>query len=282
MYSRPYADGDFRLMLELVSELWPGGRHGPGYAFMAQRLPYNDWELRLWFDGGDLAGWAWSAGWRGSRWLSYEFRDRELLPELLDWASPDRTTATSDDEETASLLAACGFVHDPEAPWIRLNSRALRDVEIEEPLVPAGYRLATMAEYGDFASRSAAHRSAFRPSRFTDRVYRVVREETPWRADLDCVVVAPDGSVAAYALAWFDVANRIGELEPVGVRRDLHRLGLGRAVCLFALQRLQALGAETALVGSRGDDAYPGPRALYESIGFRELWRDLVFVRSTV
>jgi len=281
MHSRPYADGDLRVMLELVSDLWPGGRHGPGYAFMSQRLPYDDSELQLWFDGDALAGWAWSAGWRAaSRWLSYEFRDPALLPEMLDWASPDQTTVKSGDDETASVLAARGFAHDAEAPWIRWNSRPLD--EVEEPVVPPGYRLATMAEYGDFASRSAAHRSAFRPSRFTDRVYRAVRRETPWRADLDCVVVAPDGSVAAYAIAWFDAANRVGELEPVGVRRDLHRRGLGRAVCLFALQRLKALGAETALVGSRGDDAYPGPRALYESIGFRELWRDLVFVRTSV
>jgi len=69
----------------------------------------------------------------------------------------------------------------------------------------------------------------------------------------------------------------VGELEPVGVREDHRRRGLGRAASLHALRRLRAAGAETALVGSRGDDAYPIPRALYESIGFRELWRDLPF-----
>jgi ribosomal protein S18 acetylase RimI-like enzyme len=71
----------------------------------------------------------------------------------------------------------------------------------------------------------------------------------------------------------------VGELEPVGVRDDKQRRGLGRAVCLYALHQLRAHGARTALVGSRGDDEYPGPRALYESIGFRELWRDLVYSR---
>jgi len=63
----------------------------------------------------------------------------------------------------------------------------------------------------------------------------------------------------------------------VGVRADQQRRGLGRAICLYALERLRDRGAETALVGSRGDDGYPAPRALYESIGFRELWRDLPF-----
>ena len=90
----------------------------------------------------------------------------------------------------------------------------------------------------------------------------------PWRADLDCVAVAPDGTVASYAIAWLDERNRLGELEPVGTRAEEQRKGLGRAVCLYACRRLKEEGAAEALVGSRGDDAYPVPRKLYESIGF--------------
>ena len=139
--------------------------------------------------------------------------------------------------------------------------------------MPDGYRLTTMAEYGDTASRSAAHRAAFSPSRFTDEVYAVVRETWPYRADLDCVAVAPDGSVASYTLAWLDEENRVGEFEPVGTHEAHRRRGLGRAVNLFALQRLRDEGATEALVGCRGDDAYPIPRKLYESVGFREIAR---------
>jgi ribosomal protein S18 acetylase RimI-like enzyme len=247
---------------------------------MAQRLPYDDPQMRLWFDGDRLVAWAWITGWRATRGLSYEVRPeyRRLLDELFDWADADLISVKSGDDETAALLEARGYRRDADVPWIRWNARPLDT--IEEPVPPVGYRLSTMAAYSDFASRSAAHRSAFEPSRFTDEVYATVRREAPWRADLDCVAVAPDGSVAAFALAWLDERNRVGELEPVGVRRDEQRRGLGRAVCLYALQRLREAGAETALVGSRGDDAYPAPRALYESTGFRELWRDLVYVRT--
>jgi ribosomal protein S18 acetylase RimI-like enzyme len=279
--SRPYEDGDLRLMLQAICDLWPHGRHSVGYAFMAQRLPYDDRDARLWFDGDTLVGWGWSTGWRTPRGLSYEFRPgyRGLLEEMLEWAAPELLTVKSGDDETVELLHAHGFAHDPEAPWLRSNARSLE--QLEEPVLPGGYRLTTMAEYGDFASRAAVHRSAFSfpgaPSRFTDEVYDCVRRETPWRADLDCVAVASDGSVAAYALAWLDERNRVGELEPVGVHADEQRRGLGRAVCLHALRRLRDEGADTALVGSRGDDAYPGPRRLYESIGFHEAWRHLVY-----
>lgn len=278
--SRAYEPGDLRLMLELVSELWPIGRHGIGYAFMAQRLPHDDWEARLWFDGDRLVAWGWSTGWRIPHGLSYELRPgyEALLDELIEWAEPSRLAVKDSDASTIETVERHGFAHDPAAPWIRWNSRALDD--LDEPRIPDGYRLGTMAEYGDLASRAAAHRSAFAPSRFTDGVYDVVRREAPWRAELDCVVVDPDDAVAAFALAWLDEPNRVGELEPVGVREDQERRGLGRAVCLYALHRLRAHGAATALVGSRGDDGYPGPRALYEAIGFRELWRDLVYSRS--
>jgi ribosomal protein S18 acetylase RimI-like enzyme len=277
--SRAFEPGDLGLMLGLVSELWPNGRHGIGYAFMAQRLPHDDWDARLYVDGGVLIGWGWATRWRNPGGLSYELRPgyESLLEELVEWAEPTLVAVKDGDSDAIELLERLGFVHDPAAPWIRWNSRALD--EIESPAVPDGYRLATMAEYGDFASRSAAHRSAFAPSRFTDEVYETVRREAPWRADLDCIVIDPEGDVAAYALTWLDEPNRVGELEPVGVREDQQGRGLGRAVCLYALQRLREHGADTALVGSRGDDDYSRPKALYESIGFRELWRDLVYSR---
>jgi len=53
-----------------------------------------------------------------------------------------------------------------------------------------------------------------------------------------------------------------------------------RSAGSFALRQLCIGGAETALVGSRDDDAYPVPRLLYESIGFREAWRHLSFSAS--
>lgn len=278
--SRAYEPGDLRLMLELVSDLWPNGRHGIGYAFMAQRLPHDDWQARLYFDDDELVGWGWSIGWRPPRGLSYELRPGydALLDELIEWAEPKVAEVKEGDAVSIATFERHGFAHDPAAPWIRWNARALD--AIDAPTLPDGYRLVTMAEYDDFESRSAAHRSAFAPSRFTDEIYEAVRREAPWRAELDCVVLDPAGEVAAYALAWLDERNRVGELEPVGVRADVQRRGLGRAACLHALERLRALGADTAIVGSRGDDAYPGPRALYESIGFRELWRDLVFARK--
>ena len=118
------------------------------------------------------------------------------------------------------------------------------------------------------------------PSRFRDDVYELVRTMPWYRQDLDCVVEAPDGSVAAYTLAWLDEQNRVGELEPVGTHADHRRLGLGRAVNVFAMRRLREEGATTALVGCRGDAAYPIPCKLYESVGFRAVGRTISYRRA--
>lgn len=104
-----------------------------------------------------------------------------------------------------------------------------------------------------------------------------VRTTWPYRADLDCVAEAADGSFACFCLAWLDEETRVGELEPVGTHPDHRRRGLGTAVCRFALQRLREEGAERAVVYSV--EGFGGGTALYESLGMREHVRSLQLVK---
>jgi GNAT superfamily N-acetyltransferase len=267
---------DHGAILELAQELWPDSGCNYGQiAWWAASIPHGETEARLWREGGRLVGWGWLTG--GTE-LEFDVRPshRHVLDEILDWAQPDELLVRADHEDAIVRVEAHGLVHDPAAPWIRLNARALD--EIEAPRLPAGYRLRTVEER-DWSSRVEAHRSAFHPSRLRDDVYAFVRATPAYRVDLDCVVEAPDGSIAAYTLAWLDEVNHVGELEPVGTHADQRRLGLARAVGLFALGRLRDLGATSALVACRGDEAYPIPCRLYESIGFREVSRQLAYRR---
>lgn len=271
-FARPH---DLQLLLGLAQELWPDVQCTFGeLAWLSSSLAHDDWEGRLWLEGDTLLGW----GVLTSGALEFQVRPthRALLDEILEWAKPSTVYAVDHDEHAIERLRSGGFQHDATAPWFRWNRRSLETVE--EPRVPDGYRV-RLVEERDFSSRAATHRSAFQPSRFSDHVYATVRATPPYRRDLDCVVEAPDGSIAAYTLAWLDEANHVGEFEPVGTHADHRRLGLGRAVNLFALRRLRDEGAVTALVACRGDDAYPIPCKLYESIGFREFARRVQFRR---
>ena len=271
---------DLQLILGLAQEVW---RDDPRkvtctygqIAWWSANIPHGESETRLWFDGERLVGWGWVTG--GTE-LEFQVRPthRELLDEILDWAAPDELLVPSHHTDAIARIEKRGLVHMPTAPWLRLNSRSLD--HLPEPVLPDGYSLRTVREE-DFGSRAAAHRSAFQPSRFRDDVYAFARATTPYRADLDCVVIAPDGSVAAYTLAWLDEENRVGQFEPVGTHADHQRLGLGRAVNLFALHRLREEGATLGLVECRGDAAYRVPAKLYESVGFREISRLLAYRR---
>ena len=125
----------------------------------------------------------------------------------------------------------------------------------------------------DLDERVALHRAAWEPSRFTREVYDRVRATPPYRADLDVLVRTPEGDAAAYVLAWYDEGSRSGVLEPVGTSRDHRRRGYGSAACVAALHRLRDAGATRAVVYAVSDPANPGPKALYESVGFRAIDR---------
>ena len=244
----------------------------------------HDWLHRVWTDRDGAVAWAWLSL-PGS--LTFQVHpDRcHLLEDVLDWfdaSAPQGERAVSVRAANRPAIAALerrGFRRDDDAPWMRLNVRDL--TEIDEAKAPPGFRLTTMAEVGrDVSRRVAVHRAAWgAQTRVTETTYPGVMRTWPYRPDLDLVVEGPDGDFVAFVLAWYDDANRVGEFEPVGTDERFRGRGLARALSLFGLHRLREAGATHAIVGSRGDAGYPVPTALYESVGFRELSRNLCYVK---
>jgi ribosomal protein S18 acetylase RimI-like enzyme len=230
----------------------------------------DEWTFRIWQDGDRTVAWSWLKG--GDRGL-LEFDVRrgrlDLLDEIL--ADPDARSASAfeDDEAIREALLRNGFGEDDDAGLTRQGSvmhflaRDLPEAP-EPPPLPDGFRYRTV-EPGDLAERVAIHRDVWAPSRVTESSFATVQASWPYRLSLDCVVEAPGGRFAAYCLLWPDDANGVGELEPVGVRDEFRRRGLGAAVCTFALRRWHEEGGRQAIVYCVSDAAC----ALYESIGFR-------------
>lgn len=210
---------------------------------------------------------------------------RELLDAVLDWFETEagraeelETSALVDDVQTVRALKRRGYRRaGPDEPHFAYLSRALD--EVGEPLVPEGFVARHVRGEEDVEPRVAVHRAAWAPSRVTTASHRDVMAAWPYRAELDCIVETPDGSFAAYCLAWLDEVNGVGELEPVGTDPRFARQGLAAAACTLALGQLRRLGARTAIVYARGDDAYRGPKRLYESLGFRQHTASVSFRR---
>jgi ribosomal protein S18 acetylase RimI-like enzyme len=209
-------------------------------------------------------------------------RDRlDLLDEVL--ADPDARTAVAfeDDVEVRAALERNGFTEpgdtkvNRQGALMHFLARDLSEPPERAPL-PDGFRCRTV-QPDDLAERVAIHRDVWAPSRVTETSFATVQASWPYRASLDCVVEASDGRFAASCLIWPDDESRVGELEPVGVREEFRRRGLGAAVCTFALGRLYEEGGREAIVYCVTDAAC----GLYESIGFRRHATLVGYLRSS-
>ncbi len=256
----------------------------------------DHWPRRLWFADGELVAWAWAQLPRKvllsngvvkeakGAYLAYQVHPDhgDLTDEVIAWydstaAGLERTVLPSA-ADTAALerWAAHGYVADPSAlgddgSWTQLNQRDLTD--LEEPVLPDGFRFLTADEAGPEAA-VRAHLDAWSPSAYSLEAYEGVRQTSAYRGDLHVLVRAPDGVMACSAVIWLDEANRTAEFEPVGTHPDFRRRGLARAMLLHGMRLARTAGARQMTVACLGAPGHPAARGLYYGVGFRELARD--------
>lgn len=148
----------------------------------------NEWRRQLWLEAGQVVAWGWI---KDAARLLFEVHPHRpaLVEDVLDWfeneagEEPLSVTVRAPNRRAIAVLERRGFSRVEEAPWLRWNGRTLDNVE--EPRVPDGYRLSTMAESPDLDARVAVHRDAFAPSRVTEESYAGVMAEWPYRPELD-------------------------------------------------------------------------------------------------
>ena len=281
--TRPFErESDLRMMQDLCAETWRRlGPYAPVHvgdvAWWMYQRPNRLAEatVQLWLEDGACVAFAWN-------WLSKGDLDcvvhpdrPEFLDDVLAWADAPTVFTQESDSQKIARLEAHGYGRvDGEVS----NHMVLElDAELEEPQVPDGYRLRTVGP-PDLERRVEVHRAAFAPSRVVPESYARLQQEWPYRADLDHVIEAQDGTFAAFCLAWLDEENRAGLLEPVGTHPDHRRRGLATAVCLGAVRSLRSAGAAVAVIGSLD----PSPaEAVYEKVGFRSVTRHVPYGKKS-
>jgi ribosomal protein S18 acetylase RimI-like enzyme len=102
--------------------------------------------------------------------------------------------------------------------------------------------------------------------------------------ELDLIAVAPDGTFAGYCMCSISrtehehAGRREGWTDPIGTRPAFRRRGVARALVVTALRSLRAHGCARALLGV--DGANCGAIQLYESCGYRTLYRKLTYEKE--
>ena len=284
---------DTAAMQQLASRRWPHGPHAGGVGWAAAIGQLADEIAVVDGDPGPgpdldpgLAGWAGLAG--QELFLHVDPAHPEAARQLTRWAVDARGTADltvtvyDGDEAARPALAEVGFAPQPEAAPV---TGMFHDADPGGPVLPPGYRVRGVAD-GEQAARVEAHRAAWRPatlpwpagvppvspeltSRFTAAHDEEVRHTWLYDQSRDLVVEAPDGTLAACCIVWWDPDAGAAEIEPLGVLPGHRRRGLATAMCMAACAQVAALGGDQVFINTGPRADYPAPAETYLAAGFK-------------
>ncbi len=168
------------------------------------------------------------------------------------------------DHGRVAALRAAGFELDgPPGPLFSRSTAGASPSSID------GFEIRPLRGEEEHEARADAARLAFastlEPEVHRARYLRFMRSPAYVR-EHDLVAVAPDGTIASFAIYWSDAELSLARFEPVGTHPDFQRRGLARAVMQEGLARLAAAGIERAQVMTGGSNE-PAKR-LYLAAGF--------------
>jgi mycothiol synthase len=172
----------------------------------------------------------------------------------------------AEDGQRIEILQRHGFTlisEDGEHQW-----RRSLELPIPEGAVPEGYTVRPLGDRSELPSRSWASWRAFHSDQPDTNYqgdwawYLNIQAAPLYRPDLDLVVIAPSGEVAAFTTIWYDEITRCGEFEPVGSMPEHQRRGLGRAVMCEGMRRLKKLGATQCMTAG----GTPWANGLYQGV----------------
>lgn len=256
-------------------------------------------DLRLWHDRrGRLV--AYAQLWipqasvevaDGFLWFKVDpaVRGHGLEPAMLAWAEARIREVGQERGLPAKLASSCRESHGDRIALLETHgftyercfltmTRSLAE-PIATPQWPAGFVLVDERQslddvaYAEMFNQSFIDHWNFHP--LTVEQIQHSRTDPNYRRDLNLVAIAPNGPYAGFCFCYVDPEEnrhrncREGWIGSLGTRRGFRRIGLARALLLAGLERLQAAGLDTALLGvdtQNPNQAY----TLYESVGFRK------------
>jgi ribosomal protein S18 acetylase RimI-like enzyme len=248
--------------------------HPGGLQWLLRRLGRDTFAVRRWVMGDALAGFAVAdAGYvmvlpMGSGLEDHlELVDMERARAEREGAEAIEVTVWEEDRPMVAALAERGF--EVSATYGQELVRELVD-PLPPPARPAGFAMRWL-EPGLDASYVELHRAAWMrngvPSSYTHEMHDFVVTMPDFRRELVPIVSAPDGTLAAYCIAWLDPRTRTVEIEPLGTHPEFRRLGLGRAIVNEVFRRSAEHRASLVMVWGvpENDAAFH----LYTSAGMR-------------
>ncbi len=150
------------------------------------------------------------------------------------------------------------------------------DAPLPDGLVTPGYVIRSMGSESEHPARSWASWRAFHADEPDENYdgdyswYGNIQSAPLYRRDLDIVAATSDGGIAAFCTIFYDDYTRSAVCVLVGTAAEHWRRGLGKAVIIEGMRRLQRLGC-TRIFATAHDAAAD---ALYHSVMQTQLLTD--------
>lgn len=193
---------------------------------------------------------------------------------------PFYVSARKSDASRVATIERAGFAFDE---WSYVHM--VRDLtgSIPDAPLPNGFRIRALAGKDEVNAYVTVHRDAFDSTTMTADWRRSTLRNPHYVPELDLVAVGPDGALVAFCVCWItppraDLAGRrVAQIEPMGVRPEYQRLGLGRALLLEAFRRAKEMGAQRIEVDA--ENYNEASQHAYDSVGFRPVYEAPFFLR---
>jgi ribosomal protein S18 acetylase RimI-like enzyme len=162
-----------------------------------------------------------------------------------------------DDFERIELLERHGFGRQ-DIQSLRM-ARSLHQ-PIPAPELPPGFSIRHVTGEAEVEALVALHRLAFGTTNMTVAERLAMMRIPGYDPEMDLLVIAPDGSMAAYCMCSISQEENLctgckeGHTDPVATHPGFQGRGLAKALLLAGLQKLKERGVDTAVLGTSSEN----------------------------
>lgn len=244
-------------------------------------------STQLWYLERKLIGFAFVDDYNNLNFeIDPQYSTEQLKQEILTWGEccmKERNRITGqqntldacfgiEDTWQIDMLKKYGFELD-EIRSLRFM-RSLDDPIIENKL-PEGFWFRSVTGEEEVENLVQLHRAAFGTDNMTVEARLAIMRSPQYDQEMDFVVVAPNGELAAFCICGKEEENEYrGYTDPVGTHPHYQGLGLGKAIMTIGLWALKKKGVNIVELGTSSKNL--AMQKLAESLGFicvsEKLW----------
>ena len=179
-----------------------------------------------------------------------------------------RIITVEGNKEREKTLGELGFKKITDRLYGHLRFRDV-NLPIPEISLPTGFKIRSVNKETDHEQLVSHVRLIFgHGDWFTPRILEWISQRSFYQRELDIVVEASNGTIAAFCTLRIDPKSRITQLEPLATHPDYRKMGIAKAMLNEGCRRLQKYNPSLLYIGGAANT--PAACRLYDSVGFTE------------